>query len=245
MPPASASPTAAAAAAAGAGGEAKLSRKRSRLRRRSCRVNGTPAAARLQSGSGSENSHNSRSRSLVNGSDVSNDVSDLMSLEGCEEEGEGERSPERERDPFLGGDKRLTEAFGRIVAEGKKFLEWDYSVERFRELVAPIKPLPGMVLCVLYHSGFVRAKEDDLSSSSGSGSNSEVSEEGRILLDPQRVNYWAEKVDQLYNNGLPFHNSLHALDTLQAVHCIIQTPAIKDSISDEHILAICNQYHHL
>lgn len=219
-------------------------------------MSGTPAASRLQSGSGSDNSQNSRSRSLVNGSDVSDDVSDLMSSEGCG------RSPERERDPFLGGDKRLTEAFGRIMSEGKEFLKWGYSVERFREFVAPIKPLPGMVLCVFYHSGFVRVreeaeeaedKEEEEESEEGSSGSSEGSVrsgenkagtavEGRILLEPQRVNYWAEKVDQLYNNRLPFHNSLHALDTLQAVHYIIQTPAVKDKISNEHILAICKYY---
>lgn len=102
-------------------------------------------------------------------------------------------------------------------------MKWDYSLERFAEFVKPIKPLAGMVLYVFNERGFLKSPTMS----------------GRISMRHQRVNYWAECVDKLYNGELPFHNALHAIDTLQAVHSIIETPTISDILSDEHILALC------
>lgn len=198
-----------------------------KLRHRSCKVSGTPS---FRTTSASESDYSRGSRSVTsdgggNDSSCSSDpASSIVSDEGT--------------DSFTGGDKKLSETFQKIVSKGGEFMKWDYSAEEFAEFVQPVRPLAGMVLYAFNERGFLKSAPGGAATSSSSGVCCGTASV-KISMRPQRVNYWAECVDKLYNNRLPFHNSLHGLDTLQAVHGIIETPTIHDILSDEHVLALC------
>lgn len=44
-------------------------------------------------------------------------------------------------------------------------------------------------------------------------------------------------VEQNYNNSNSYHNNIHATDVVQSAYCLLNTPSIKDSLSDMDIVA--------
>ena len=188
------------------------SRKR---RRRSCGLSSSPAFL-IESSNGSNSNSNSSNSTASEGDKVASCTTGRTRTPAT--------TPD-DMDEFSGGGRGIPENIQSIIANGSKFMRWDYSLSDFVEFVGPTRPLAGMVLYTFNERGFLGP----------SGS------EDKISMKLRRVNYWADCVDKLYNNSLPFHNSLHALDTLQAIRHIIETPAIRDLLSDYHVLALCNK----